>query len=174
MTELTNRDQLLLVFEKRERQCRMESRAYQLWLDRITPLKWISVGGGTVLSALAGATVLAQPVLFGSYWSVIGGVLALVSSILTGLHTALKCDAHQAECHRLIQLFASMEAAAQSAPALSAAELPVAWKELESRFQEAIAKATASPPAWCRRKVESEMAHTQHSAAGDIPQALHP
>ena len=150
------RGQILELFSQRERQCRVERRAYEIWLGRLTPLKWVTTGGGTLLSILAGATVLGQPKFFGSAWPVYGGALALTSSVLTGLHTALRCDSHQTECHRLINLYSSLEAAFQAARVLPAPQLEAPLKELEGKFEEARMKAAAHAPAWCRRRAQRE------------------
>jgi hypothetical protein len=50
-----------------------------------------------------------------------------------------------AECHRLIQLYQSLEANYQEAQALPAPEIAQRLKELEAKFEEAKLKATASP-----------------------------
>jgi hypothetical protein len=157
MSDTDEQTRLLQLFVQRERQCRIEHRAYDIWLSRLTPLKWLTIGGGTILSALAGATVLGKPEFLGAQWPIFGGVCALASSILTGLHTALKCESHQTECHRLIQLFSSLEASFQAAQALPTSQLQEKFKELEPKFEEARMKATASPPAWCRKRAEREI-----------------
>jgi hypothetical protein len=115
------------------------------------------VAGGTILSALAGATVFSKPVFLGEQWPIYAGVFALVASILTGLHTALHCDAHQAECRRLIQLYQSLETGFQAAHALPAPEIPQRFKDLEAKFEEAKLKATASPPTFFRERAEREV-----------------
>lgn len=56
---------LLKLLSQRERQCRIEYRAYGGWLALLTPLRWFTVSGGIVLSALAGATVFSQPEILG-------------------------------------------------------------------------------------------------------------
>jgi hypothetical protein len=157
MNDLEVDQQLLCLCSARARQCHVETRAFQYWLDILTPLKWVTVGGSTILSALAGATVLSKPEIFGHQWDVVGGVFALVSSALMGLHSVFRCDAHQVECHRLIQVFSSLESAFQAVPTLSGSELSLTFKRLEKKFQDSIEKATASPPGWCRRKAEHEV-----------------
>jgi len=135
----------------------VEHRACGRWLAVLTPLRWFTVAGGTILSALAGATVFSKPVFLGDRWPVYAGVFALLASILTGLHTALHCDAHQAECRRLIQLYQSLEANYQGAQALPAPEIAQRLKQLEAKFEEAKLKATACPPAYFRERAEREV-----------------
>ncbi|KAB0494971.1 hypothetical protein [Pseudomonas moorei] len=152
MADLENSLQLLC--SERVQRCQVEMRAHQYWLDILTPVRWLMVGGSTLLSALAGATVLSKPELFGAHWDVVGGVLALVSSALMGLHSVFKCDAHQSECHRLIQGFTSLELAYQAASKKSGSELNSTFKKLEEKFQGLIEKSNVSPPGWCRKKAE--------------------
>jgi hypothetical protein len=68
----------------------------------LTPIRWMSVAGGVALSAAAGFSILWNSLPQGK---VISAALAFTASILTGLHVALKGDAHQSECRRLIQAF---------------------------------------------------------------------
>src|SRR5882724_4043769 len=133
MSDSIEQTRLLKLLRERERQCRVEHLAYGRWLGILTPLRWVTVSGGTVLSALAGATIFSKTVFVGKQWPIYAGVFALVASVLTGLHTALKCDAHQAECHRLIQLYQSLETGYQAAYALPPADVPSRFRELEAR-----------------------------------------
>src|SRR5258708_24832145 len=99
MSDSDDHARLLKLLRQRERQCRVEHRAYARWLGLLTPLRWLTVAGGTILSALAGATIFSKPVFLGEQWPIYAGVFALVASILTGLHTALKWATHPAEGH---------------------------------------------------------------------------
>ena|ERR1700682_399362 len=158
MNELNGHARSINLLIQRERQCRTEHRAYGRWLALLTPLRWFTVAGGTILSALAGATIFGK--LFGEQWPIYAGVFSLAASILTGLHAALNCDAHQAECRRLIQLYQSLETGFQAARALPASELPQRLEELEKKFEEAKLKATATPPAHFREQAEREVTNT--------------
>ena len=144
-------------FIKRQRQCRIERRSLEMWLTWLTPLRWFTVAGGIILSAVGGATILSKPGLLGDDWSVIGGLCALSASILTGLHAGLNCDSHQSECRRLIQVYSSLEAAYEAAGLLPPAELPGRQSALEEKFEEAKTKATAAAPSNYRRRAEREV-----------------
>ena len=104
MSEPTGQN-INLALDQTDRNCRREIIAYSEWLGWLTPLRWISVGGGVVLSATAGFAILLDSLPNGK---IISASLAFAASIMTGLHVALKCDAHQAECRRLIQAFRSL------------------------------------------------------------------
>jgi hypothetical protein len=89
----------------RER-CASEIAAYSRWLGFLSPLRWVCIGGGVIFSAGAGFTALWQSIPHGRF--IVAG-LSFAASALTGLHIALKCDAYQAECHRLVQSFKVIE-----------------------------------------------------------------
>ena len=153
----------------RERQCRIERRALEMWLEVLSPLRWATVIGGVIFSALGSAA------LFGATATVVGGVCSLIAAILTGIHTGLRCDAHHAECHRLVHLYASLEAGYQAARVVSGPELEKQHRKLEERFQEAKAKATTSPSDRYRKEAEKEDANqNQRRAIADDPTAAAP
>ena len=144
---------------QRESRCRIERRALERWMRPLTLFKWVTVGLGTLLSTVAGATVLGK--LFGDRWALIGGTCALTASLLTGLHTALKCEAHQAECRRLIQVYASLEAAYQAAQVLPLSQRLTRQEALEVWFEDTLAKATVSAPSRYRDLAEGKELKTR-------------
>jgi hypothetical protein len=157
MSDQPDTDAVIGLIKERQRHCRIEYIALSGWLSFLTPLRWITIAGGTILSALAGATVLSNGAFLGSAFKIYSGIFALTASILTGLHTALHCDTHQAECRRLIQLYESLELAFQATLALPPSEIPRRFHELEAALHEAKLKATATPPMRYRRRAEHEV-----------------
>ena len=156
-SEAVDSARVLEHFRLRERQCLVEHRAYSKWLAPLTPLRWITVIGGIALSGLAGIIVLlCEYQRLSNDWRPTGGIFALVAAILTGVHTALNCDQHQAECHRLVHVFSSLEAAFQAARLAPECHLAAKLHELETKFEEAKGNALASAPGWCRRRAEAE------------------
>jgi hypothetical protein len=151
-----NSEEILTFFRQREQQCAIERRALEMWLGLLTPLRWLTVSGGIVFSAIAGATILGKHDLLVGSWPVVGGVCALTASILTGLHTGLKCESHQAECRRLIQVYLSLEAAYQAARLLPPTELALRQSALEERFEQARSNAAASAPGRYRVRAEQQ------------------
>lgn len=152
MNTLSNHERALDHLANRENLCRVEQRVYGKWLGVLTPVRWITVGGGILLSTLAGATVFGRPEILGTKWALWSGVFAFGSAALTSLHTALGCDAHQAECRRLIQVYESLEAGYRAARFLPEAELQAERASLDRQFQETKLKAAASPPYWFGRR----------------------
>lgn len=101
-----------------ERRTRTKLLIYQ-WLS------WICVAAGIVFPLLAGSTLLASPHLVGENWTLVGGVLALLAAVLTGLHKGFNCERYQADLraklHALHSLVEShQETALLNGDALSA------------------------------------------------------
>jgi len=142
----------------RERDCKVERRALEMWLALLTPVRWLTVSGITILSAIAAATILGKPAFLGEQlYSLVAGLCALGASILSGLHTALHCDAHQAECRRLSAVFAGLEAGYQAARTSNATERKAREQALEKTFTATITGRTATPPIYFRRRAMKEM-----------------
>ena len=128
--------------EQRLRHCRVERRAFEMWLARLTPLRWATISGSVILSAIAGATFLNNPAW--EYAALLSGSCALLAAVLTGLHTAFKCETHQAECHRLVRVYSSLILAYEAARNESGDELKSRLAALEVRLQDEVEKASAS------------------------------
>lgn len=131
---------------KREVDCRVLKRALEMWLSRLTPMRWFTVSGTTILSAVSAATVFNGHDVFGVPFRMVAGVCALGATILSGLHTALKCDAYQAECSRMINVLEGLEAGFQAIELLDPDDHLAAVRDLERKYEGALAGTTASPP----------------------------
>ena len=147
-----------LALDQTNRDCRREVIAYSEWLGWLTPLRWISVGGGVVLSATAGFAILWDSLPNGK---IISASLAFAASIMTGLHVALKCDAHQAECRRLIQAFKSLSLQIAACKVLPPEEQAKARPEIMTKVAHLVETAAASPGAWCYRRAERVMVQSR-------------
>ncbi len=141
------------LFSRRERECQLRARALELWLATLTPLRWGTVIGTTILSAIAGAAVLSKAV---KHWDIIGGVCALLAAVLSGLHAGLKCDAHQSECRRLIQVYEGLKDTYEAARLSPPTDLMTRQAQLEEKFGDATKNAAAAAPNHYRRRAEQE------------------
>jgi hypothetical protein len=149
--ESGERTELREHFRRRQRECQAEKEAYETWLGLLTPLRWFTVIGGIILSAAAGAIVLLAEYRPGhEEWRLYAAMSAIVASMLTGLHTGLDCDVHQAECRRLAQVYSGLETAYESAPLGTDERQRLRFEQLETKLQEAKSEAAATPPRWCR------------------------
>ena len=152
------------LLRQREAQCFVKRRAFEMWLHLLTPLRWFAVSGGTLLPLVAGAKVLGTPALLGGRYELVSSLCALTASAITGLHPAFKCEDHQAECRRMIQVYTSLEAAYQAARALPDPQLQEKLRELETKFDAALSGAKATAPVRFRRRAEEELSRSNLTA----------
>jgi len=128
--------------DKAEQICRREAIAYGEWLHILSPLRWFCVGGSAILSAAAGVTILWQTVPQGK---LIAALLAFGATALTGLHVALRCDAHQLECRKLIQSFKCMSLHIAACRELAPEDQEKRRSEIVMKVANLIEEATATP-----------------------------
>ncbi|MBH0777307.1 hypothetical protein [Nocardia bovistercoris] len=127
----------------RERECRIQARAYSIWLSALQPANIVLKVGAAVLSAVAGAAVLAGKA------GNVPGCLALASAVFTVIHTRLDCDVHQAECRRLRSAYDAQAYRYRSLRDLGEpAELHGGVSELDTSLASIRAEAKANAPNW--------------------------
>jgi hypothetical protein len=151
--DFTETELLRAYVSRRESQCRAEQLAYGNWLAVLTPLRWSMVGSSTALSAIAGATIFARPPFIGYKWPLVAGICAFAASLLSALHAAFNCDAYQEECRRLVQTFYALEVSYQRVQVAATRDKAAQVAQIDSVFEEAIARAATSPPKWCRKVI---------------------
>lgn len=144
--------------QRRERDCHIAKRALEKWLTILNPIRWVMVTATTILSALAAASILGKASLLGIHYETFAGLCALGSAILSGLHTSLRCDPHQAECRNLIADYDGLEAGFQSVSILEEPSSSAKMAELESKYEQIRSSARASSPAFFVRAAEKEHA----------------
>ena len=142
---------------QREAECWIERRAFEQWLGVLTPLKWGVIVCTVSLSAVGGAPLLHQ--WLGERWVEIGGACALLAAVLTGLHTGLRCEEHQAECRHLIQIYTALERDYQRAQTLPPAAMAAELERLDTRLREDTIRAKAAPPVRYRERAAQEAKH---------------
>src|SRR6266853_943774 len=145
------------LLRQRQAQCFVNRRAFEMWLHLLTPLRWFAVSAGTLLPLVAGAKILGTPALLGGQYELVSSLCALAASAITGLHAALKCEEHQSECRRMIQVDLSLEAAYQAAEALPDPQIEEELRELEAKFEAAFSGARAAAPTRFQRRAEQEL-----------------
>lgn len=99
MEELEN---LKLEARKKSIQCDIAAKAHAICLARLAPANILLVVGGSLLSLIAGASLLVEQGIISKQTA---GVLALVSSGFAIIHSKMNCDQYQAECKRLQSLY---------------------------------------------------------------------
>ena len=91
---------------ERIRLCKVQRRAYEIWLKTLTPANFMLVGVGGVFALVAGLAIITEAQLVSAKAA---GWLAVAGAVLTGLHAKLKCEPHQAECKKLANQFAELQ-----------------------------------------------------------------
>jgi hypothetical protein len=81
------------------------SDAYSATLFALAPANFVLVVGAALLALMAGAGVLVENDIITKTES---GVLALISSALTIVHSKFGCDEYQAECKKLRTFYRGM------------------------------------------------------------------
>ena len=95
---MENIDTLASNARSNRKECELEATAYSLWLAQLVPANLILVVGAGLLSLAAGTSLLVEQEIIDKTTS---GIMALLSSAFTLIHTRLGCDEHQAECRKL-------------------------------------------------------------------------
>ena len=155
--------ELLKFFTKREVELHVEQKAFEIWLGVLEPFGAFSKICGIAFPLIAGFTLLSQPKFLGENWEIISGSLSLIAAILTGIHTGLKCDDHQAECRRLITAFKSLveDYQYQKAKVVGKTEdvskLNIRLEELEKRRKDLRESITARPARWCTQCAKKDL-----------------
>lgn len=156
-------ERVLELFSQREYELKIEQRAFEIHLGVLEPFGAFSKGCGIVLPLVAGFTLLGQSKLLSGTWELISGSLSLVAAILTGIHTGLKCDDHQAECRRLIKALQSLVEGYQAARTADESELKNRFSELETRLKELRNSSDIRPARWCTRRAKQELGVAYHA-----------
>ena len=100
---------------------------------------------------------------WGVSWELFSGSLSLVAAILTGIHTGLKCDDHQAVCRRSIKVLQSLVEGYQAAKTADESELKNRFSELEVRLKELRDSSNIRPARWCVRSAKRELGVAHHA-----------
>lgn len=98
-------NELKQLAKEKEVRCLTDAKAYSIWLSKLTPANLLLVVGGALLSLIAGASLLIEQGLLSKETA---GILALISSAFTIVHTKLNCDQHQAECKKLRGIYTGL------------------------------------------------------------------
>ncbi|MFT7774390.1 hypothetical protein [Roseateles sp.] len=137
------------------REARIMSDAYSRTLSALAPANFLLVAGAALLSLVAGATVLA-----GTLSAMHIGVIALLSSALTTIHSKLGCERYQAECHQMQSWYKGIAQDYENLSLLDDGdELHERLGQLNDQLASAMKGASAEPFAWALRKAQGSAPH---------------
>lgn len=144
---------------EKQRECLVRAKAFEIWLDFLTPLRWLTIFIGVVFPAIAGFSLLSnapESSFLGVQWRTISAVLTLLASIVAALHAALHCDAHQTGCKKLGPLFENLSDEFRIAATESDPKVRRKIREsLAKRLAELKSRATEKPGRWAIQRAES-------------------
>jgi hypothetical protein len=138
---------------QRRRECRVEWEAYDRWLGTLTPLRWFTVGGAAILSAIAGAALLKGQEASASA-HLYAAIAALASTGLTGLHTALDCDVFQTKCRAHVLEFKDLERSYAEWDRQPLNKRQRVLRKLDDRFRKLMTMDLYTPK-WYRTRAEA-------------------
>jgi hypothetical protein len=144
-------DRAISIADARERECRIQARAYRSVLSKLAPANWLLVGGAALLSTVAGATIVTTTAPH-----YLPASLALLSAAFTVTHKGLNCDVYQDECKRLRSAYDALACRYRSLELVeSAADLQRDLRELDASQAKLRAEASVVPPDWALWRAEN-------------------
>lgn len=146
----------LLLDKKRE--CLVQTRAFEIWLDVLAPIRWLTIFITVFFPALAGLTVVENIAVMGMPWQDTAATLTFFASIVAALHSAFKCDAHQAACKTLAPLYSSLADDFAAAVLLEDKVLAKRTQDLLKKLSDLKKATTETPIRWAIEKAEAQIA----------------
>jgi hypothetical protein len=130
----------------RRRETEVMFQAYSATLSALRPANFLLVVGAALLSLVAGAAVLIENDFLTKTQA---GVLALVSSALTIIHTKLDCDEYQGDCRKLVSFYRGIAQEYDNLEFIpDADEFRKRFLELNEELSAAAKTASALPYRW--------------------------
>ena len=144
-------------FTNKQRDCLIQKSAYEKWLNVITPFRWLAIILGVILPAFLGITIFVDSGWVNpDNWKIICSSILLISSIVSGLHTALQFDSHQQECLRLSKQYESLAHKFELAGLSDVEEIYSQKKNLSERYTELIENTLTTPASWCLQSAKKD------------------
>lgn len=148
-------------FEKKQIECMIQKIAYDKWLSVITPMRWTFIALGVILPAFLGISIFTDSgVVTTENWKLICGVVLMLSSIVSGLHTAFKFDSHHQECIRLSKQYESLANKFELAQTYDRSETVLHRKVLSDNLSELLENTLTTPAQWCVKKATRQYIQT--------------
>ena len=143
---------LLQATAMKKAECQALANAYGKTVRALGPANLVLVIGAGLLSLIAGVTILPETAWLDPRTA---GILALISSGFTLVHTKLGCDQYQAECRKLISFYRGLAEDYESLLFAEAEELPRRFSALNEQLSASIKSTTAMPFDWALRSAQS-------------------
>ncbi len=142
-------------FDRKRKDCLVQKVAYEKWLAVITPFRWTAIILGVILPAFLSVSIFTDSGLVtAENWKLICSSVLLISSIVSGLHTTLKCDSHQQECRRLSKQYEALANKFELVSTYNENEMNNFKNVLGEKYSELIENTLTTPASWCLRSAE--------------------
>ena len=130
-------------------ECFQRASYFDRRLRFFSKTNWITVLIPSLLGVTAGSA------FFASSTSPFLGIAALVAALLTAIHKGLDCDAHQAECRRLIQSYRELETRYRTLAQIEKIDVVAELLDLDDQLAELRSSQTATiNPQWLKAYIE--------------------
>lgn len=133
---------------ERATECAERAAYFDKRLRFFSKTNWITVLVPSLLGVIAGSAIADAD----SMWLGIG---VLVAALLMAVHRGLDCDAHQAECRRLVQNYRGLETRYRTLAQIEKSTVVEELLELDADLADLRASQTATVnPQWLRNHPE--------------------
>jgi hypothetical protein len=134
---------------ERATECGERAAYFDKRLRFFSKTNWITVLVPSLLGVVAGSALFAD---VDSLWLGIG---VLSAALLTAVHKGLDCDAHQAECRRLVQAYRGLGTRYRTLAQIEKSTIVEELLELDAELAELRQSQTATVnPHWLRNRLE--------------------
>ena len=134
----------------RKSECRERANFFEGRLRFFSKTNWITILVPSLLGVLAGSAFSPD---ISPMWS---GGGALIAAILTVIHKGLDCDAHEAECRRLVQEYRSLEVRYRTLNQIKTENIAEELRTLDSELADLRKSQSATVnPQWLKSYLES-------------------
>ncbi|WP_421868104.1 hypothetical protein [Motiliproteus sp.] len=134
---------------ERSAECGSRAAYFDQRLRFFSKSNWITVLVPSLLGVIAGSALLADT---DPLWIGLG---ALVAGLLTAIHKGLDCDAHQAECRRLVQQYRGLETRYRTLAQIESTDIAEELLKLDVTLAELRQSQTATiDPQWLKSNAD--------------------
>jgi hypothetical protein len=136
------------------RDCKIQAKAFEIWLEPLTFVRWCTIALTVVGPAFAGFSLLGK---LAPSWQTFSAWLTFSASTAATLHAAFRCDAHQTGCKKLGPMYSALALEFETAEGLEGAALRQKGADLIKRLADLKRSTTETPIPWAVRRAEAHI-----------------
>jgi len=155
MTPQDDNGKILELLKQKELACRIEKEAYQRWVDIITLIRFVMIGGAALLAGAALVNILMRPLDYlTSQNTIIAVACSFAAVILAALHVVLEMDVMHDNSRKLRHEYEVLEQKCSAAQTLSYPQMRDFYFATQQKQLLIKSEAQTSPPRWLRQQVQ--------------------